>query len=67
MHRLADAGAPVKSIYTIGYVDATLGIREMPLPLFIADSDVPPHKIMLFKESHSEKLIWDRKSKFTLF
>ena len=45
MHRLADLGKPVESIYTIGYNDRFLGLLEMPLPRFIEVSDIPPHRI----------------------
>jgi hypothetical protein len=60
MEKLAEEGNPVDSIYTIGYIDRFSGLLEMPLPRFMQSSDIPPHRIMFFKKTDGDQLVWDR-------
>ncbi|CDW91727.1 xpg i-region family protein [Stylonychia lemnae] len=50
--------------YTICYEDRFLGLIESELEKFIQKSEVPYHRIQLFK--CDDEVIWDRKKKFTM-
>eukprot|EP00347_Sterkiella_histriomuscorum_P002508 403367880 len=49
--------------YTICYEDRFLGLIETDLEKFMLKSEVPYHRIQLFK--CNDEIIWDRKKKFT--
>lgn len=51
-------------IYTVLHEDSCLGLIEKPVTIFLEVSDVPFHRIQLFK--CDGEIIWDRKNKFSL-
>ena len=52
-----------KISYTVCYEDRFLGLLEADLDKFLTSSEVPFHRIQLFKMN--EEIVWDRKNKFT--
>ena len=51
-------------VYTVLHEDSLLGLIEKPVTIFLEVSDVPFHRIQLFK--CDGEIIWDRKNKFSL-
>ena len=49
--------------YTVCYEDRFLGLVETDVERFYFDSDIPMHRIQVFK--CNEEVIWDRKKKFS--
>jgi uncharacterized protein (UPF0248 family) len=49
--------------YTVCYEDRFMGIIEADLDKFVSNSDIPLHRIQIFK--CNDIVIWDRKKKFT--
>jgi hypothetical protein len=49
--------------FTVMYEDRFLGLMECRVDVFLNSSDIPFHRIQLFKEN--EIVCWDRKNKFT--
>ena len=50
-------------VYTVHYEVNNLELIETPVTTFIRSSDIPFHRIMLFK--CDGEIIWDRKNKFS--
>ena len=49
----------------VGYEDRFVGLMEMPIMGFIENSDIPSHRIRLFREAITGDIIWNRETKFT--
>lgn len=49
--------------YTVCYEDRFLGLIETDIDKFMSKSEVPYHRIQLFKLN--DEIVWDRKKKFT--
>lgn len=59
-------GEPVpETIYLVGYEDRFVGMMEMPLKGFVENSDIPSHRIRLFREAVSGDIVWNGATKFT--
>ncbi len=49
--------------FTVCYMDRFLGILETDLQEYIQSSEIPFHRIQMFKRQG--EVVWDRKKKFT--
>lgn len=50
--------------FVVGYEERGAGIRESPLPLFVAGGDVPWHRVRYVKAGHLT--VWDRQARVDL-
>ncbi|MET7398623.1 RNA repair domain-containing protein [Dactylosporangium sp. NPDC005572] len=50
--------------FVVGYEERGAGIREAPLPAFVAGGDVPWHRVQYVKAG--ERTVWDRRSRVDL-
>ena len=49
--------------YQVVYTDRMLGSLECPLDTFLDSSDIPFHRIQMFKRNG--EICWDRKNRFS--